>query len=606
MQKIKVSDYIVKYFEEKKIGHVFTVSGGGSIFLCDSLATSRKIKYIACHHEQAVSFAAESYSRFLNSPSLAMVTTGPGGTNAITGVTSSWIDSVPVIFISGQVYLNQTIGKSKIRQKGVQETNIIELIKPITKYSVMIKNKNEIKYHLDRAYYETTNSRPGPVWIDVPANIQNSWIDLNELDQFKPRKVSTKNRSYKKEEIVINRISKKLLKSKKPILFIGRGAAISKSERICLKILKEFKIPFALSWNASDLVPNNMKNYIGKPGSFTERAANFAIQSCDLFLSVGSRLNYTVTGYNAKDFARKAFKIMVDIDGNELKDSKNRINTNLTLKISANKFFEILYKFLKKNKSKNDCDYNNWMKYINHTKKKYPILLDAFINQKKFLNSYYFIDQLSNFSQRREVIVTDMGLSFVGTHQMFKINSINQKVFTNSGHAPMGWGLPAAIGACFANRKRRVICITGDGGLQMNVQELATIKHHNLPIIIFLYNNLGYSTIKQTQELGFHGRKMGCDESSGLSFPSYKNLSKAYGLSYVCIKNNKDLDIKLKKIMKIEKPLFCELLLDPDQPQIPKLINRRTKDNKIPIPSGYEDLYPFLPIEEVEKNIYEK
>lgn len=603
MQKIKVSDYIIKFFEEKAIDHAFTVSGGGSIFLCDSLATSKKIKYVACHHEQSVSFAAESYSRFLNSPSLAMVTTGPGGTNTITGVTSSWIDSVPVIFISGQVYLNQTIGKSKIRQRGVQETNIIDLIKPVTKYSVMVKDKNDIKYHLDKAFYESTNGRPGPVWIDVPANIQNSWIEVSELNQFKPRKIPSKGNSYKKEEIIIDKISKKLLNSKKPILFIGRGAAISKSEKICLKLIKEFDIPYALSWNASDFIPNNLKSYVGKPGSFTERAANFAIQSCDLFISVGSRLNYTVTGYNAKDFGRKAFKIMVDIDENELNDSKKRINTDLTLKISAIKFFEILYKFLKKNNTKKNANYNDWINYIKKTKKNYPILLKSFVHQKKFLNSYYFIDQLSNLSNKNEVIVTDMGLSFVGTHQMFKVNSINQRVYTNSGHAPMGWGLPAAIGACFANKNRRVVCITGDGGLQMNVQELATIKHHRLPIIIFLYNNLGYSTIKQTQELGFHGRKMGCDKSSGLSFPNYKDLSKAYGISYSCIKNNKDLDNKLKKIMNLNKPLFCELLLDPDQPQIPKLINRRTKDNKIPIPSGYEDLYPFLPIDEVEKNL---
>ena len=369
MQKIKVSDYIIKYFEEKGIEHAFTVSGGGYIFLCDSLATSKKIKYVACHHEQAVSFAAESYSRFHNKPSLAMVTTGPGGTNTITGVTSSWIDSVPVIFISGQVYLNQTIGKSKIRQRGVQETNIIDLIKPITKYSVMVKNKNDIKYHLDKAYYETSKDRPGPVWIDVPANIQNSWIDINELNNFSPKKSNTKNRSHKKEEIIINNISKKLLNSKKPILFIGRGAAISESQKICIKIIKDFKIPYALSWNASDFIPNNLNNYIGKPGSFTERTANFAVQSCDLFLSVGSRLNYTITGYNATDFARKAFKIMVDIDENELKNSKSRIKTNLTLKISAIKFFEILYKCLRKNKTKNNCNYNDWIKYIKKTKR---------------------------------------------------------------------------------------------------------------------------------------------------------------------------------------------------------------------------------------------
>ena len=608
-ESIRVADYIIKYFENKKINTVFTVSGGGSIFLCDALYKSKKIQYIACHHEQAASFAAEGYSRSKNNtPSLCFVTTGPGGTNALTGVAASWIDSIPVIYISGQVFINQTITKKNIRQLGVQEINIIDLVKSITKYAVMITDRNDILFHLEKAYEISINGRPGPVWIDIPADIQSTMLvpkklkNFPDFKNFHKKNIINKKLNSKKNDSLINKLAKMISESKKPLIHFGHGVRLAKGQSIAYKIVKKFNIPFSLTWNASDLIPHNLNNYCGKPGAFAERGANFIVQSSDLYISVGTRLPYMVTSYNTKNYANGAFRVAIDIDKNELKEIKNRCNFDLTINIDATDFLNKLYLSLKKIKYDSYVK-NNWLNYCIDIRKKYPILLKKFVNQKKYVNSYVFINLLSKLSKEDEIITTDMGLSFVGTHQAFNIRSLSQKLFTNSGHAPMGWGLPAAIGASFAHNKKRVICLSGDGGLQMNIQELATIMHHKLPIMLFIFNNFGYLTIKQTQESGFEGRIMGANKKSGLSFPDYKKISASYGIRYFKIANNKILYNSLRKILKYNQPIICELIMSPSQPQIPKLLNRRTKDGKFAIPTSFEDLYPYLKQNQIKKDL---
>lgn len=589
---MRLADYVIKFLEKKKIDTVFTVSGGGSIFLCDALHKAKKLEYIPCHHEQAVSFAAESFSRVKNRPGAAVVTTGPGGTNCTTGVACCWIDSVPMIFISGQVYIDQTIGNSGLRQVGVQEFDIINMVKSSTKYAVMIKKPETIKFHLEKAYYLSSNRRPGPVWIDIPANIQNAEINEKKLKGFKPKKQSKNN---KKIKIQIKKIAYFLSKSKRPVLHLGQGVKISKGEKFLRKIIDRYNIPFALTWNATDLIESSHKSYVGRPGAFAERGTNFIIQNCDLHIAVGTRLPFMVTGYNAKDFARNAKKIMVDIDSKET----NLNNTLPDLKIScdAKYFFKNLIKYMPKKISIS----KNWLSYCQNLRQKYPIVLKEFRNSKNPINSYDFIDTLSDVLKKTDVIVTDMGLSFVGTHQAFKIKK-GQKLFTNSGHAPMGWGLPAAIGACYASKKKRVICITGEGGLQMNIQEFATIMHNKLPIKTFIYNNGGYLTIKQTQQLGFKSRIMGSTPTTGISFPNYKKIAESHNIDYIKILNNKNLKNKIKKILSNNKPLICELMLDNEQEQMPKAINRRLPDGKS-VPTKFEDMYPFLPLDEIKENM---
>ena len=590
---MRVADFVIEFLEKKKIDTVFTVSGGGSIFLCDALYRAKKIKYIPCHHEQAVAYAAESYSRAKNKPGAAVVTTGPGGTNATSGVASCWIDSVPAIFISGQVFLNQTIGNSGLRQIGVQEFNIVDMVKPSTKYAVMIKKPNEIKYHLEKAYHICTEGRPGPVWIDIPANIQNTKIDPKKLKGYKPQIKIKKNYNLDNK---IKKIAKLFLKYNRPMLHIGHGVKISKGQKYLRKIIDKYKIPFALTWNASDIIESSHPSYVGRPGAFAERGSNFIVQNCNLYVSIGTRLPFMVTGYNSKDFARNAKKIMVDIDKIEI----NRSNVNLDEKINcdASYFLKSLLKYLpnKINLSK------NWLKYCKNVRKKYPIVLEKFKTQKKFVNSYYFIDVLSNVLNNKDIIVTDMGLSFVGTHQAFRIKK-GQKLYTNSGHAPMGWGLPAAVGACYASKKHRIICLTGEGGLQMNIQELATVMHNKLPIKIFIYNNGGYLTIKQTQQLGFNSRIMGSNSESGISFPDYKKIAQSHKIKYIRIANNKNLKTKIGKVLLGNKPTICELMLDNDQEQMPKAINKRIPGGKT-VPTKLEDMYPFLSKEELNSNNY--
>ena len=514
---MRLADFVVDFLAKKRIKNIFTVSGGGSIFLCDALYKSKKLKYISCHHEQAVSFAAESYTRLKNKPGAAVVTTGPGGTNCTTGVACSWIDSVPTIFISGQVFLNQTIKNTGKRQVGVQEINIIDMVKKFTKYSVMVNNPNDILFHLEKAYHVATTGRPGPVWIDIPADIQSSKIELKNLKKFKPK---IKKKISKLIDLKIKKVAELLKKSKRPILHVGQGVRIANAQKQLRNFLNKSKIPFALTWNASDIIESSHPSYIGRPGAFAERGTNFIIQNSDLYISVGTRLPFMVTGYNSNDFARRATKVMVDIDLNEV---RNMVPINLGINCDANYFFKnyriSVFVFIS-------------LKigiFIVKILERNTIVLNKYKKQKKYLNSYHFIDVLSDVLNDKDVIVTDMGLSFVGTHQAFKIKK-GQRLFTNSGHAPMGWGLPAAIGAYFATKdsrsKSKIICLTGEGGLQMNIQELATVLHHKIPIKIFVYNNGGYLTIKQTQQLGFKSRIMGSDKDVNF-FPNLKFISKS-------------------------------------------------------------------------------
>ncbi len=592
---MRVADYIIKFLESKGIRTAFTMSGGGSIFLCDALYQAKKLQYVCCHHEQAVSFAVESYSRCNLSPGVGIVTTGPGGTNTITGVSACWIDSIPAIFISGQVFLNQTISVNGTRQTGVQESDIVNLVKPITKYSVMLRKPNDIKYELEKSYHLCTTGRPGPVWIDVPADIQATSIEPKKLKSFKLAKIK-KNRSLLDKKI--KEVSKILAESKKPLLHFGGGARSNDCSSLIKKLINKYNLPFSLTWNASDLIESEHKLYSGRPGAFAERGANFIVQNCDLYISIGSRLPYMVTGYDNKDFARNAHTIMVDIDKDEL--SRKNLKVNTKINCSADYFIKKLLDFLPKKVNVND----NWLKYCSLIRKKYPILTSEFENQKKYLNSYYFIKLLSNNLNNKDIIVTDMGLSFVGTHQAFDIKK-GQKLFTNSGHAPMGWGLPSAIGAYFStNKKKRVICISGEGGLQLNIQELATVMHHKIPIKLFIYNNGGYLTIKQTQQLGFSGRIMGADKKSGIDFPNYKDIARAHKIKYIKVGAKKTIQKKIKSILSYTGPIICELLIDPEQPQKPKAINRRTASGKS-IPTKYEDMYPFLNKEEISNASFE-
>ena len=583
---MNLSDYIINFFENKNIHNIFTVTGGGSIFLCDALTRAKKLKYICNHHEQAVAFATEGYSRFSNSVGVSLVTTGPGGTNAITGTAACWIDSIPSITISGQVFLNQTISNTGLRQLGIQEINIIDIVKPITKYAVMIKKPEDIKYHLEKAYYLSLEGRPGPVWLDIPANIQNSNININNLKSFSIPNKKIKKSHLNKNNIKIKKIIGLLNQSKRPLIHVGHGVRLSKAGNDLLNFIEKNNLPIATTWNAADIIPNDHRLFVGRPGTFAGRGVNFAVQKCDLYIAIGTRLPFAITGYNSKDYARNAFKVMVDIDSKEL--NKKSLDINLKVNMDAKK---ILFE-LSKHKIKNNEKFNDWISICQNWNKRFPVIDSKYQYQKKYVNSYFFVDVFSNLLKNNSVILTDMGLSFVGTYQAFKVKK-GQKLFTNSGHAPMGWGLPASIGASIANKRKKTYLLTGEGGLQMNIQEFATIMHEKLPIKVFIFNNGGYLTIKQTQELGFKGRIMGSNKASGISFPNYKKTAESYKIGYIKIKNNKNLEVEVSKFINKPGPGICELMMSPNQPQVPKAINKRLPSGEIE-PSKLDDLFPFL------------
>ncbi len=590
---IKLADYVVRYLEDLGVRDLFTVSGGGSIFLCDAVARSKRMNYYACHHEQAASMATEAYARIKNDLAVTLVTTGPGGTNAITGTAGSWMDSVPHLTLSGQAFLNQTIGNSGLRQLGVQELNIIDLVKPITKYAVMVEDAKTIKYHLEKAIYLAKSGRPGPVWLDIPANIQNAQIDEATLVGFSPSEIKIeyeKDLSGKVAQVV------ELLKSaKRPLLHVGQGVKLAGAAKEFMTFVEEHGLPFVTARNANDMVASDHKLFAGRPGTFAQRGANFALQNADFYLAIGTRLSLPQTGYNVEDFAKHATRIMVDIDKTEL--DKKTLKMDVKIHIDAKSFLAELNRQM----SKVSIKVPDWIEQCQAWRAKYPVVLPEYKNQKGSINSYYFTEVLSDVLTPEDVIVTDMGIAFQGTHQAWKVKA-GQRLFTNCGLAAMGWGLPAAVGACVANGKKRTVCISGDGGLLMNIQELATVMHHKLPIKLFILNNGGYMTIKQTQELGFEGRLMGANEESGLSFPDFLKVGEAHGIKSVRLSSHDDLKKRIQEVIDYKGPVVCEIMMDPNQDQGPKAVNRRKPDGTTQ-QTLLEDLYPFLDAKEIAENM---
>ncbi len=591
-QMIKVSDYIAKFLAGHKdtAKSVFMVSGGGNMHLIDSLGKNKKLKYICNHHEQACTFAAEGYARLSNKIGLAYVTTGPGGTNAITGVYSAWVDSIPTLTISGQVKFETTISSEpnlKLRQLGDQEINIVDLVKPITKYAVMITDKNSIKYHLQKAVYLAKSGRCGPVWIDIPLDIQGAFVNKDDLFSFE----TPKNIKY---DFKIDEVIKALKKAKRPVIVAGNGISLSGANKTFLDLLEKLQIPVVSTFARYDIVKNDHKLFFGRFGTVGNRMANFTIQNSDLIIGIGARFNIRAVSYNWEYFGREAKKIVVDIDKNEL--DKKTLDIDIKIEADAKSFISCLASKL------NDIkipSYKKWIEKCTSYKEKYPTF-EKNKKTKDFVNSYHFFDVLSSVAHKDMIYVFGNGTACVSSYQSLKLYK-NQKVIVNSGCAAMGYDLPAAIGACVRGGED-VVCVTGEGSLQMNLQELQTIIHHKLPIKIFILNNGGYISIRNTQNGFFKGHKVGADEQSGVSFPNTIKLAKVYGFKTFKIEKSKHLKKNLKKIMKIKEPLICEIILSPEEKMEPKLSSIIKTDGKM-VSKPLEDMFPFLSRDEFKENM---
>jgi len=588
---IKVSDFIAKFIAEHEdtAKTVFMVSGGGNMHLIDSLGKNENLEYVCNHHEQACAIAAEGYARVSNKIGIAYVTTGPGGTNAITGVYGAWVDSIPTMIISGQVKFQTTIAsqpKLNLRQLGDQEVNIVDIVRPITKYAVMITDKNSIKFHLQKAVYEAKHGRPGPVWLDVPLDIQGAMVDEADLIEFKipeEPKFDTK----------IPQVLDALKAAKRPVIIAGNGVTLAGANEDFLKLIEILKIPVIGTFARYDIVRNDHELFFGRYGTIGNRAANFVVQNSDLIIAIGARLNIRAVSYNWEFFGREAKKILVDIDQNEL--NKKTIAADIKIKSDAKVFISDLRSALK-----DELDFGSWLEICKNYRKNYPTIEPFRQNVKEWVDSYNFFDVLSNH-KRDLVYVFGNGTACVSSYQSLRLYE-NQKVVVNSGCASMGYDLPAAIGACFANGKKDTICVTGEGSLQMNIQEFQTIIHNKLPIKIFVLNNAGYISIRNTQNNFFKGHKVGSDKDSGVSFPNIVKLAEVYGFEACRIENQLNLKGELEEILSKPGAVVCEIMLSPTEKMEPKLSSKIKPDGKM-VSKPLEDMFPFLPREEFYKNM---
>ncbi len=587
---IKLSDYVVKKLESYGVRHVFMVTGGGAMHLNDSFGQSKKITKIFPHNEQALSITAEGYARHHNQLSVACVTTGPGGLNCLNGVFGAWTDSVPVLFISGQVKTSTTLSycpQLPLRQLGDQEAPITRVVAPLTKYAKMITNPDEIRAVLEEAIYHATTGRPGPVWIDIPINVQAALINPKKLKKFAPKKSKKANLS-----VSLKKGAKWLQNAKKPLIVAGHGVRLSHTQKYLENLLSQTHIPVVTTFNGIDLIDNQNPHFVGRIGTVGQRAGNFALQNADVILFLGTRNNIRQISYNWDHFANNAKKIVVDIDPAELK--KPTLHPDLSICGDLKEVLPELVRLLPK-----PLGTKGWLQHCQHLRRQFPPLREFNIKTGDKVHPYFFMQKLGEILPTPAVLVTSNGTSCVAFLQTFPIKK-GQRTFSNSGNASMGYGLPAAIGACLANNKKETVCLEGDGSIMMNIQELQTLKTLQLPIKVFIIKNGEYISIIQTQRNFFNGRLTGCNARSGVEVPDFVKVAKAFGLPAVRIQKNKDVEKGIKKVLSTKGPMVCELDCTSDYIFSPKLSSRKLPNGTLASPS-LEDMFPFLDRNEFRK-----
>lgn len=594
MKKIRVADYIAKFIFEHGTKYIFTLSGGGIMYLIDGLACNKNLEKICVQHEQTASMAMEAYAKLTGKMGVGYFTTGPGATNAITGLAGAWLDSAACLFISGQVKTKDSIYKAEIpglRQIGVQEINILPIVQSITKYSAFVDKPEDIRYYLEKAWYFANEGRPGPVWLDIPLNIQGAIINPRNLKRFNlpPKEKETLNNDIKK-------IIPYLKSASRPVILAGHGIRIAKAINPLLKIAQKYKIPIVTTYLGIDVIEYSHPCYTGVIGIKGTRAGNLAVQNSDLLIVIGSSLPIAETGYEYDKFAREAKIVVADIDISSHK--KKTIKIDVLIKSDAKKFIEKLTELLNKEKTSFD---ENWLKTCVLWKKKYPVCLPEYKKLKNRINIYYFIERLSQKLNKNGAVVTDAGSVLYAGSQGIKIKK-GMRYLTSGGFGGMGYSLPASIGMSVGLGNKRIVCINGDGSFQLNLQELQTIKHYKLPIKIFIINNDGYLSIRFTQRKYFNGRFLGVDSKSGLSFPSARKIAKAYGIKFARAGNNNELDKVLDEVLKYNGPIICEIMTPKNQLIIPAVASEKKPDGTM-VSKPLEDMYPFLNRNEFKKNM---
>jgi len=588
---MKVSDYISKFLKDKGVELVFAITGSGSIRLIQSVSDVG-INYVCPHIEQAGIMASLTYMRSSNKPAVMMVTGGPGATNTIIALADAYLDSLPLFVFAGQENSEYVNPPNQMRGKGVQGLDMVDVTKTLTKYSKMLTNPNDIRYVMEKAFYEAYSGRPGPVWIDIPQDLQWAQIDPEKLDGFVPPQLPTIDMTTQATATI------ELIKnSKRPLLWVGHGIRLSGAEQTFRKLLETLGVPALVTWQAADLVPNDHPLFVGRAGTYGQRFANLALQNCDLLITLGTRIALPQRGFNDQYFARAAKKVIVEIDPVEL--AKFKFNIDIPVLGNVSDFIDAMSTELNKT-TVDHTQFNEWKQIYNRWQTKYPMSTPPVDLDEEGINSYWFIEQLSKYLEKDHVIVTDMGTSLTCTHAGIKLKE-GQRIMTSTGLGEMGFGLPGAIGAKLGYPDRPVVLIVGEGSLMMNLQELQTMKNLGLDIKIFIVNNNGYLTIKHTHNALYksNGDASACGRNSGVTFPDFELVSQAFGFEFTRIKTARNLDQWIQDVLSHTGPLVAEFAMKEFQELIPKSAVKVRPDGTA-YSGPLEDLYPFLSTEELE------
>lgn len=593
--KVKIADWIAQFLVDNGIKYNFTVPGGGAMHMNVAFGHQEGLNNIFVQHEQSAAIAAEGYFRATNELPVVCCTTGPGGTNTLTGVLGAWLDSIPMLVISGQVRYATTARAAglPVRAMGDQEYDITPMVAHMTKYAEMIIDPKTVKYHLQKALYLATTGRPGPVWLDVPLDVQGGYIDPEEFVEFNPEELQDEKTPFVTDDC-IDEVIERIKQSQRPVLYVGSAIRSTNQVSLMRKVAKKLGIPVVVAFDSTDLMPYEHELYAGIGGLLGDRGGNWAVQNADLILSVGCRLSCRQVGYNVNSWAREAFVIMVDIDKYEL--MKPSIHVEMPVHADVRDFLSKL-----DNKLVNDIpEHTEWISICQSWKKNYPVVTEKHYRNEGLANAYCFLNEVSHRADANQYIVLGNGTVEACLHAIYIKE--NTRLICNSGAASMGYDLPAAIGCCFAIGKKNTICLTGDGSIQMNLQELQTIVFHKLPIKIFVVNNQGYHSMRQTEGNLFpEYTKVGVGPESGdLSFPDMEKIATAYGIPYMSAKSNAELPEVIDKMINIDGYAMCEVFVDVNQKFEPKSATKKLPDGTL-ISPPLEDLAPFLPREELEK-----
>lgn len=603
--KIRLADYVADFLVEHGVTDAFSVVGGGAMHLNDALGHKDGLKVTYNHHEQACAIAAEAYARLDNKIAAVCVTTGPGGTNTLTGVVGGWLDSIPMFIISGQVRYDTTARyalqytETPLRAMGDQEYDIVKSVEPMTKYATMIEDPKQIRYALEKAWHLATTGRPGPVWIDIPVNFQGGYIETEELEGYDPAEDDVL-LPPPVDESIIEKVLEKIANAKRPVLHAGYGIRLSGGYEAFRRVADKLNIPVVTYWNAIDLIEDEHPLYVGRAGNMGDRPGNWAIQNADLVVAIGTRISIRQVGYNWKTWARAAEVIMVDIDQAELK--KPTLHVEMPVWADAKDFLEKMDKAIDKTPVHAGGE---WLAACQSWKKNYPVVQPKQWEENgSTANVYAFVKYMSSRLPENSLTAVSNGACCVVGHQTYEIKK-GSRFANNSAIASMGYGLPAAIGTCIGGNRRETICLEGDGSIMMNLQELQTILTNKLPIKIFLINNSGYHSIRITQSNLFSEHsKIGIGEESGdLSFPDFKKLSEAFGYPYYSARSNKEMKEVVDQVLSLDGPVFCEIFTDTEQRWEPKSSTKRLEDGTLVSPP-LEDLAPFLPREELKEIMF--